>query len=151
MGMSIKQLKANQEYPLVGDTENCDVYELRFSDFVQKLNPPPSSNLEPLDPANYFITSGDAIQKTIKLLSDLKEHSKKLKSIQKKGPAFRTYSVKVAKATDGARKMLKALQKARGKAVFLETEWGVGSACDSSGNVCQLLLIKPKNPRIRDV
>lgn len=80
------------------------IWELALSDFVA-----------PIDPKSYFITSGEAIQKTKKLLLD------------------------IADLADKTRKLLKELKKAKGKAVYLETDW----TGDGSG----LLYLRQKNPR----
>jgi hypothetical protein len=65
-----------------------DVWELVVSDFVQAI-----------DPKQYFITSGDAVQKSKRLVEDFKT------------------------MTDAAIKFNKLLMKAKGPATYLETEW----------------------------
>jgi hypothetical protein len=66
-----------------------------------------------IDPKTYFITSGEAVKKAEKLERDIWEMAGK------------------------ARKLRNLLLKARGPAVYLETEWIDGAR----------LIIKRKNPR----
>ncbi|MEM3097480.1 MAG: hypothetical protein QXU32_02005 [Nitrososphaerales archaeon] len=78
-----------------------DIYELVLSEFVSAI-----------DPKNYFVTSGEAIQKAKKLEQDLWHMAGE------------------------ARKLRRLLEKARGSAVYLETEWQDGH-----------LILRRKNPR----
>lgn len=80
------------------------IYQLIMKDFMT-----------PIDPNQYFITSGEAIAKAEKLEKDIWLMAGK------------------------ARKLRNLLKKARGPAVYLETEWN-----DSR------LLLKRKNPRNKD-
>lgn len=114
-----------------------------------------------IDPARYYITSGDAVEKTKvlerdiwNLAGDLRKQSyvmieKELNcssaqaqkqfrdGIRPRRPKrFSEYESDVWKAAGAARKLLNALIKARGEDCFLETEW------DS-----HKLLCIPKNPR----
>lgn len=127
------------EYPFIGSAEGQNIYQLRVEHFVGKLNPPPVLKLRPIDPSDYFVTSGDAIQKTLQLSRDLKVHHKRVKAVYKKNKTIKPYYNKILEAGEGVRKMLKSLQKAKGPAIFLETEWESG-----------ILRIIPKNPRIRE-
>lgn len=70
------------------DHQPDDVWELVINDFLQ-----------PIDPNKYFVTSGDAVQKTKRLVQDIKEMQER------------------------ASKLLKLLKKAKGAATYLETEW----------------------------
>jgi hypothetical protein len=78
------------------------VWELRISDFLSTINP-----------KDYFVTSGEAVQKSKKLEQDVWEMAGRV------------------------RKLYNLLKKARGPAVYLETEWVEGGR----------LIIKRKNPR----
>lgn len=71
--------------------------------------------LQAIDPKTYFVTSGEAVQKAKKLERDLWVMAGK------------------------ARQLRTLLEKARGPAVYLETEWQEGAR----------LVLKRKNPRVK--
>lgn len=114
-----------------------------------------------IDPARYFVTSGDAVEKTKVLERDIwnlagdlrkksyqiieKEYGCSAAEAQKKfrkgvrpgkPKLFSEYESDVWKAAGSARKLLNALLTARGEDCFLETEWEN-----------HRLLCIPKNPR----
>jgi len=153
-----------EQIPRIGEVhlEPCAFYHLILEDHVEYVNPSLYGLTEDsINPADYFITSGDAVQKAKVLEKDLwhlagelrkqsydiicKEHKcdhqKSValysKGIRPKSPKnFKEYEAAVWKAAGSSRKLLNALIKARGTNIFLETEW----------NHHRLLVI-PKNPR----
>jgi hypothetical protein len=143
------------------------VFELVIEDHVPFVNPKSyglanAGDLTScINPADYFVTSGDAIEKTKILERDIwqlagelrkrsyalleKEHgctSAEAQALFRDGirPSrpkhFHEYEVAVWKAAGQARKLLNALSKAKGDNCFLETEWENHK-----------LLCIPKNPR----
>lgn len=126
-------------------------YGLKTTEFISRS----------IDPAKYFVTSGDAVEKTKILEKDIwnlagdlrklsyqiieKEHRCSAAESQKKfrqgvrpikPKQFSEYESDVWKAAGCARKLLNALIAARGEDCFLETEWDNHK-----------LLCIPKNPR----
>lgn len=131
------------DYPRIGrkvEGETDEVYELIISDFVTPLIPPAGSKLDAVTPADYFITSGDAIQKTDQLYRDIAGFGRRLQqAIQEESdPKLRELDNQCTKELQGALNMRKALETSRGSSVFMETEWEQGK-----------LLCIPKNPRLR--
>lgn len=129
------------EYPRIGlGQPNLPIYEFDVYDFLCKLEPPPSFKMDPIDPVDYFITSGEAIQKTKYLCKVLWENAgrarKRLGLIKKPTKKDKAFEKECWEQAGKANKMLNELKKARGENVFLETEWR-----DST------LLVLAKNPR----
>lgn len=83
--------------------------------------------IEDFDPSTYFITSGDAIEKTKSLCKDLTEYKTDvLKTIQTLN--FFTDSEldllsTIDKAIENSSRLLNDLYVAKGENCFLETEW----------------------------
>lgn len=80
-------------YHLIGEPfiERPQIFELRLSDHIVDINPDSfgmdlssAPGIPSLDPHSYYITSGDAVAKTIKLKQDLQELAERLYS----GPAI---------------------------------------------------------------
>jgi hypothetical protein len=139
-----------------------DVYELILDDHVPFADPASYGLSEKsIKPSDYFITSGDAVEKTKVMEKDLwvlagelrkrcctliSEEKKctnvKAQEWYRKGfrpssnSAFAKYEDAVWKSAGASRRLLNALKKAKGTNVFLETEWD-----------CHRLLCIPKNPR----
>ncbi len=138
------------------------VFELVLSDFLEFINPV-DYHLEEraIDPANYFITSGDAVEKARILERDLwqlagelrkkccsiieSEHAcshSQAQELYRKGvrprkpPKLKEFEVAIWRSAGASRKLLNALIKAKGSNIFLETEW------DNHHLKCI-----PKNPR----
>jgi len=138
------------------------VYELIVTDHVKFIDPTTydlqEKSIRPLD---YFITSGDAIEKTKILERDLWDLAGALRkkcytiiaeenncsyaqaqNLYRDGirpldpPNLKTYEEEIWKAAGSSRKLLNALKKAKGTNIFLETEWE-----------SHRLLVIPKNPR----
>ena len=137
------------------------VFELVVEEHVPFVNPK-SYGLsaaqylaECINPADYFVTSGDAVERDIwHLAGELRKRSYQMieeehgctsaeaQAMFRDGTRptspkrFHEYESDVWKAAGQARKLLNALKKAKGENCFLETEW------DS-----HKLLCIPKNPR----
>ncbi len=130
-------------YPRVGQPHeniNNDVVELVLSDYVTKLTPPDGVDLKCLDPNAYFITSGDAIQKSKQLKKDLYAYAGKVRNIVSSTEIDLSEFEKACWTNaSSCVKMINDLIKARGDAIFLETEW-VGKS---------VLVCRPKNPRVK--
>jgi hypothetical protein len=108
-----------------------DAYELDIHDFLKPIKPPPGFDLEPLDPKQYFITSGDAIQKTTylnKIIWNYAGHARKrlhqLPNPTKKDIEFEKFCWEQAGAV---KKLLNVLIRIKGGNVFFETEWVDGT------------------------
>ena len=155
------------EYVKIGKSYNAKppVFELDIYEHVPPIDP---SNYgldqhvyKCIDPAKYFITSGDAVEKAKVLCRDLnnlssellnrtleliaKEYGCMIDQAQEhfdngtrpsKQKMFNKYQSKVHKAAQSAQKLLNDLILARGEDCFLETEWDD-----------HVLLCIPKNPR----
>lgn len=142
---------------------NPAVFQLDMEQFVPLLDPKEYriSGIEKFDPNDYFITSGDAVQKAKVLERDLwtyagvvrkfscdrlaTEHKTTYAKAQElhrsgvrpKSPAkMDQYESLVWKSAGAARKLVGVLVNVRGDAIFLETEWQN-----------HRLLCIPKNPR----
>jgi hypothetical protein len=152
--------------PLIGDPipdPHPSVFLLVVEDHVDYVNPRSFSlhKVPQINPASYFVTSGDAVEKAKVLEKDLwhlagelrkqsytiieKEHNVTASKAQQlyrtgtrpsKPKKFHLYEEAMWKSAGQARKLLNALKKAKGVNCFLETEW------DS-----HRLLCIPKNPR----
>ena len=151
---------AMSEYHLVGepiDSENRPaVFELKLCEHLPDVNPKTFglSDVPAIDPHAYFITSGDALAKAIKLEKDmwklaalLNTTYAKLRTIKgKKTWIFESkykkhakkYAETVWKCAGRCRAMKNNLNKAKGVNCFLETEWRE-----------QRIIVIPKNPRIK--
>lgn len=155
-----------EEYlPKIGDSIGepaPSVFELILDDHVKYVDPKDYGVDErSVRPADYFITSGDAVEKAKILEKDLwnlagelrkkcyttiaAEHScsyQQAQDLYRNGirpanPAgLKDFENDVWKSAGACRKLLNALIKAKGPNIFLETEW------DSHHLLCI-----PKNPR----
>jgi len=138
------------------------VFELVVNDYVSLVDPRDYGlDRKGINPLDYFITSGDAVQKAIVLDHDLWQLAGSLRSeiltaiatenncsksdaynlfrngmCLKEQPGLIAYEAAVWRAAGQGRKLLSALKLAKGSNCFLETEW----------NSHRLLCI-PKNPR----
>jgi hypothetical protein len=154
------------DFHLIGDPfdeeSRPSVFQLIIDDHIKFVNPKSFGIREQsINPRDYFITSGDAIQKTKVLEKELWKLASRLRqrvidqmmteskiSITKardrykkgKGPKrpkkLRDYEKAVWAAAGQARSLINKLKKARGDACFFETEWDD-----------HRLLCIPKNPR----
>ena len=144
-----------EDYHLIGesiDQDNCpNVFELRLRDYLPCTDPKTfglPADTPTTDPCDYFITSGDALSKAIKLEKDMwilatKLRKKYAKLKKKRGkttwifdPEYKEYVEAVWECAGRCRAMVNRLYEAKGKNCFLETEWRE-----------QRLIVIPKNPR----
>ena len=150
-------------YAKVGEhfVEAPAVFELVLEDYVQYINPADYDlDAESINPADYFVTSGDATEKARILNNNIKKLCNKLRErcynemmsenqcsyddakalyetgLRPKNNGLVNYEYHMLLELDGSNKMLIALYQARGTNVFLETEWE-----------SHHLLCIPKNPR----
>ncbi len=128
--------------PRVGEASAVDTpCELFVSDFLQIMDPPRQFDLELFDPTSYYVTSGDAIQKAKYLSTLMWKYAgtarKQLSQMKTKSKASVEFEKMCWKNAGACNKMIHALKRVRGDAVFLETEW----------NDEHKLLCIPKNPR----
>jgi hypothetical protein len=123
---------------LIDDEVNSDHYELVLEDHVTFVDPLKYNlNCEAINPHNYFITSGDAIQKTLQLIKDY-EKLCAAKPADANKAKYYEYILELANQMENARTLLSLLYKAKGDNIFLETEWCLHK-----------LYVLPKNPRIK--
>lgn len=148
---------------LIGDPPPS-VFELILEEHVKFVDPKKYNlNEKSINPANYFITSGDAVEKTKVMERDFWNFAGELRKkcyaviaeensctnsraqelyrtgVRPKEPAgLKEFESEIWKAAGACRKLLHALKKAKGTNIFLETEW------DN-----HRLLCIPKNPRAR--
>jgi len=123
--------------------EGKAVYELVVDDYFEELNPPKQLGVESMSPAMYYVTSGDAVQKALKLKKDLYAYAgnarSALNSIKSPSKSSKEFVKKCWSAASKCNQLIKDLEAARGDDVFLETER------DIEGK----LKCIPKNPRIK--
>ena len=143
------------EYHLIGepiDQNNCPAFfELRLPDFLPCVSPKSfglPADTPTIDPYAYFITSGDALAKAIRLKKDIQElipqlHQKYAKTRTTNGEkkwiynkGYKKYIKTIIACADCCGEMVNGLCKAKGINCFLETEWRE-----------QHLIVIPKNPR----
>ncbi|MCK9558749.1 MAG: hypothetical protein M0R50_12030, partial [Candidatus Cloacimonetes bacterium] len=81
-----------------------------------------------LNPEMYYVTSGDAICKTTQLQKDLWILVSKVKAAIGKKPTkkHQQYLKALYSCASKSQVLIDKLKKARGKSVFLETEWRDG-------------------------
>jgi hypothetical protein len=156
-------------YPKIGEPivgEHPAVFELLVDDHVVFADPAAYDLRDHvgLNPNDYFVTSGDAVEKARALERDLwqlagevrkqsyqyiaDERKVSLQEAQKlyrsgarpkKPKRFSEYETAVWQAAGGARSLLNALKKAKGTNIFLETD----------RDEDHRLLCVPKNPRTK--
>jgi len=158
--MSDKRAKIGEE--IIAD-DRPSVFELILDDHVIYANPKDYDlkDIDGINPYDYFVTSGDAVQKAKVLEKNMWEHAGNLRKLiyqriadenqvsvldaqqlfrdgtKVKDPArLCEYEKLVWKAAGKARRLHQALVEAKGSDCFLETEW------DN-----HILLCIPKNPR----
>lgn len=132
----------DEQCPRVGDGNlDSSVYRLYVHEHVPLVDPTKYGLLQlpKIDPGAYFITSGDAVEKTRILQRDLwqlagniRRHSLKTKEKSK----LRALESLAWQAAGASRKLLNLLVAIKGKNVFLETEWNN-----------HILYVIQKNPR----
>lgn len=134
----------------INGDDNPSVFELKIDDFVSLKHPASYSlphDTPHINPVDYFITSGDAVEKAIVLEKDMWElagnvrtisyeqlqkekkcSEKKARQLHRNGKrpkkkGYANYETDVWRAAGQCRKLLNALKKAKGENCFLETEW----------------------------
>lgn len=119
------------------------IFELIIDDHVPYADPSQYKiKCDSINPRDYFITSGDAVQKARILEKELWQLAGNIKKgCCEKGAkrSIEKYEKAVWSSAGKARSMVNKLIKARGDACFFETEW----------NSNHQLLCIPKNPRKR--
>lgn len=133
----------DESYPKIGQSgSGHQRYELDVYDFLQVLDPPKGFDLSRIDPNDYFVTSGDAIQKTQYLTKVLWENAgnarRQLNDIEEPNGEQIEFESDCWKQAGAVRRLMNALLEAKDKNVFLETEWKE-----------HRLIVIPKNPRLR--
>lgn len=157
----------NDEFVKIGEEiegRSPSVFELVIEDHIEFVDPKyyDLSDTKYINPKDYFITSGDAVEKTkalkrdmLNLIDELQYELCKLIQIEHcctfdkatdlyhgglrpKSNRLNEYKLDVVESIAQIDKLLDNLKKARGGDCFLETEW------DS-----HRLLCIPKNPRMR--
>ena len=117
--------------PIIGRMEvisPVDAFILDVSVYIDILRPKQSFIFrEDFDPASYFVTSGDAIEKTKNLSADLKKYKYDIiRTVEVLG-SFTDIELEfvnqVDTAIENSQTMLADLYAAKGENCFLETEW----------------------------
>ena len=115
-------------------------HELNIADFVPHVK---ASDYDVIDfptinPADYFITSGDAVVKATVLEKEMWTLAGKVKKEfgNSKDKKHKAFIANIWSAAGKCRILLNHLKKIRGSAIFAETEWRDHK-----------LLIIPKNPK----
>ncbi len=155
----------DDQYPKIGEeigNPPPSVFELVINDHVPWVNPADYGvGIAGINPQDYFVTSGDAVEKAKVLDRDLWRLAGELRKemfrliAEEQGcdqmkaqdlfragtrlsnpPRFHEYEAEVWRAAGQSRKLINALKNAKGVNCFLETEWD-----------CHKLLCIPKNPR----
>lgn len=117
-------------------------YEINIYDYVEKVDAAAHgiTDLDTIDPVDFFITSGDAVSKAKMMEQRLwalagmarKRYGKSKRRLHK------SYLQKIWVVAGRARRFTNILKTMRGDAVFAETEWRDHK-----------LYVTPKNPRQR--
>jgi hypothetical protein len=123
---------------IVGDRPS--VFELVIDDHILHVDPNKFGvECESINPKDYFVTSGDAVEKAKALERELWQLAGRVRGgcCTKGGKkAVGKYEKAIWKEAGQARSMVNKLKEARDDACFLETEWDRHK-----------LLCIPKNPR----
>lgn len=124
----IEIIKLGQQFD---PTIKNKVFILEVNEHIEPLNPKDYDyDHQPITPTKYFVTSGDAIEKTKVLI-------RHIKALNSKVPLDHHFKTIIEKYEQQATTLLNLLIQARGKDCFLETEWGENHT----------LRCIPKNPR----
>lgn len=116
------------------------IFSLNIDDVFPTIDPS-SFGFIKITPRNYYVTSGDAIQKALYMKNDIINLKKSLGEISREGQDNQSFvhqslMTECDDAIRSTNKLLDNLYEARGEFVFLETEWDDHH-----------LLCIPKNPR----
>lgn len=134
------------EFHKIGEAiinEHPAVFELVLSDILPYIDPKDYGLNEPgINPEDYYITSGDAIEKAKILKRDLFKHLEEIRNrIHESGGKQKLtnmadYESAIAYCAAQSEVLIEKLQSAKADNCFLETEW------DNHHLLCI-----PKNPR----
>ena len=144
----------DSEYVLIGQptTNPHAVYELRLPDHLTDITPKlfQLKDVPTLNPATYFVTSGDAVCKATQLEKDLLKLAGQLSKFKplttnmsqaqkaKQRRNLKKYRSAIWSCAIRARSLVKKLKVARGIHCFLELEWRL-----------HVMTLTPKDPRPR--
>lgn len=144
----------DSEYVLIGQptTNPHAVYELRLPDHLTDISPKlfQLKDVPTINPALYFVTSGDAVCKATQLEKDLLKLFKQLSKFKpqtikmnnsqkvKQRRNLKKYRLAIWSCAMRARSLIKKLKVARGTHCFLELEWRL-----------HVMTLTPKDPRPR--
>jgi hypothetical protein len=107
--------------------KSCTVFEIKIYDHLNHIDPTEFglADVPKLNPEMYYVTSGDAICKTIQLRKDLWILINNIKDLAGKKPAkkFQLYLKALYSCASKSTVLINKLRVAKGSAVFLETEW----------------------------
>lgn len=106
-------------------TEPPVVFELNVNDHIKFVDPNNFglSNVKTIDPVKYFITSGDAVEKTKVLYKHYVALYNELQELSKSDPTVVDYTKAIGVAVEQCSTMLQHLITAKGDHCFFETEW----------------------------
>jgi hypothetical protein len=109
--------------------KSCTVFEIKIYDHLNHIDPSEFglSNVPKLNPKMYYVTSGDAICKTVQLQKDLWLLVGKIKELAKSDKKLAQYLKALYRCASLSQVLIDKLKVAKGSAVFLETEWRDGS------------------------
>lgn len=119
-------------------TSRPDAFRLIVNDHITFVDPARYNlkNVTIIDPNRYFITSGDAVEKTKVLLKHYQQLVIELESANDGTLTEYLNATKIA--SQQCEVLLQHLKDAKGDNCFLEIEWD-----------CHVLRCVPKNPRVK--
>ena len=114
--------------PIGGNYDkSCTVFEIKIYDHLNHIDPVEFglTDIPKLDPEMYYITSGDAIRKTMQLQKDLWILVGQIQKLAGKKPSkkHKLYLKALYSCAAKSKVLIDKLKVAKGDAVFLETEW----------------------------
>lgn len=123
--------------------DKSKAFKLVIHDHVQPFNPVDHGvdDIRAIDPADYFVTSGDAVEKAKVLAGDLWDVAKQAKAKygSSKNKKHKALIDEIWRVASRASQFIRTLEGVRGDAIFLETDW-----------LDHTLYVVPKNPRSKD-
>ena len=114
--------------PIGGDYDkSCTVFEIKIYDHLNHIEPSKFglTDAPSLNPEMYYVTSGDAICKTVQLRKDLWLLINRVKDAAGKKPnkKWQKYLTALYSCASKSTVLINKLKAAKGDAIFLETEW----------------------------
>jgi len=126
--------------------KSCTVFEIKLYDHLNHINPTDFglSDIPSLNPEMYYVTSGDAICKTIQLQKDLWILIGKIRQIanKKSTKKLSAYLKALYSCASKSQVLINKLKIAKGDAVFLETEWR---------DRCVICVAKNPRPKLKNI